>query len=156
VARKSGINQLREVERTSRKTLPVGQSTIIMPLDCTDSDWMSEEYWSLLMPKYEIGCKVWFSPPLRTNYILSLQNQRRVFDSCKYVSCLQRSNIHLTDDPITALRPRSIQTKSGREYPADSIVSNLITVYNDHHRFIAPTKTDILFVKQRSSLPGSP
>ncbi|KAJ5364366.1 uncharacterized protein N7496_010079 [Penicillium cataractarum] len=63
-----------------------------------------EEYWPLLMPKYEIGCK------------------RRVFDSCKYVSCLQRSNVHLTDDPITALRPRSILTKSGREYPADTIV----------------------------------
>ncbi|KAJ5895919.1 uncharacterized protein N7473_005318 [Penicillium subrubescens] len=61
--------------------------------------------------------------PINDHYAFGLlQNQRRVFDSCKYVSCLQRSNIHLTDDPITALLPRSIQTKSGREYPADTIV----------------------------------
>ncbi|KAJ5109098.1 hypothetical protein N7456_005773 [Penicillium angulare] len=63
-----------------------------------------EKYWPLLMPKYEIGCR------------------RRIFDNSKYVGCLQRSNVHLTDDPIASLRPRSILTKSGKEYPADTIV----------------------------------
>lgn len=51
--------------------------------------------------------------------------QRRVFDNCKYIGCLQRSNIHLTDDPIVAVQSRSILTKSGQEYPADTIVSKL-------------------------------
>lgn len=55
-----------------------------------------------------------------------------MFDNCKYASCLQRSNVHLTDDPITAIQPRSIQTKSGQEYPADIIVS-IFVISDDGH-----------------------
>ncbi|KAJ6021061.1 hypothetical protein N7540_006565 [Penicillium herquei] len=60
--------------------------------------------------------------PDNKDLTLSLRNQRRVFDTCNYVSCLQRSNIHLTDDPIAAVHQRSIMTKSGKLYPADTIV----------------------------------
>ncbi|KAJ5537043.1 hypothetical protein N7513_010229 [Penicillium frequentans] len=48
--------------------------------------------------------------------------QRRIFDNCKYIGCLQRSNIHLTDDPIVAVQSHSILTKSGQEHPADIIL----------------------------------
>lgn len=63
-----------------------------------------EKYWPLLIPKYELGCK------------------RRVFDSSKYIGHLQRSNIHLTNDPIVAFRSKSVLTKSGQEYPADVVL----------------------------------
>ncbi|KAL2002561.1 hypothetical protein VTN02DRAFT_6510 [Thermoascus thermophilus] len=63
-----------------------------------------ERYWPLLMPSYELGCK------------------RRVFDNDNYISCLQRDHVHLTDDPIVALQPRSVLTKSGKQYPADVIL----------------------------------
>ena len=52
-------------------------------------------------------------------------NQRQIFDNSRYLSYLQRSNISLTDDPITNLLPNSIRTKSGMEYPADVIVSGM-------------------------------
>ncbi|OQE30866.1 hypothetical protein PENFLA_c002G02863 [Penicillium flavigenum] len=47
---------------------------------------------------------------------------RRIFDNNKYISCLQASNIHLTDDPIVKISSHSIFTKSGQEYPADAIL----------------------------------
>lgn len=49
--------------------------------------------------------------------------QRRVFDNSKYISCLQRDNFRLTDDPIMELQSHAVVTKSGRRYPADVIVS---------------------------------
>ncbi|CAI7668208.1 unnamed protein product [Penicillium discolor] len=48
--------------------------------------------------------------------------RRRVFDNSRYISCLQQSNIHLTDDPIVKISSHSIFTKSGQEYPADAIL----------------------------------
>ncbi|KAJ5941188.1 hypothetical protein N7516_001356 [Penicillium verrucosum] len=63
-----------------------------------------EQYWPLLSPKYEVGCK------------------RRIFDNSRYTSCLQQSNIHLTDDPIVKVSSHSIFTKSGQEYRADAIL----------------------------------
>ncbi|KAE8337339.1 hypothetical protein BDV24DRAFT_154412 [Aspergillus arachidicola] len=63
-----------------------------------------EECWDLLMPTADIGCK------------------RRVFDHDGYISCLNRDNVHLTNDPITALKEHSVLTQSGRTYPADVIV----------------------------------
>ncbi|KAL4915993.1 FAD/NAD(P)-binding domain-containing protein [Aspergillus aurantiobrunneus] len=62
------------------------------------------EYWPLLTPDYEVGCK------------------RRVFDHDGYVAALNRDNIHLTDDEIAALHEHSVLTKAGRKYPADVIV----------------------------------
>ncbi|CAG8197738.1 unnamed protein product [Penicillium nalgiovense] len=47
---------------------------------------------------------------------------RRIFDNNKYISCLQASNVHLTDDPIVEISSHSIFTKSGQEYPADAIL----------------------------------
>ncbi|CAG8163427.1 unnamed protein product [Penicillium nalgiovense] len=47
---------------------------------------------------------------------------RRIFDNNKYISCLQASNVHLTDDPIVEISTHSIFTKSGQEYPADAIL----------------------------------
>ncbi|CAG8886881.1 unnamed protein product [Penicillium egyptiacum] len=47
---------------------------------------------------------------------------RRIFDNNKYISCLQKSNIHLTEDPIVEISSHSIFTKSGQEYPADAIL----------------------------------
>ncbi|KAJ5128926.1 hypothetical protein N7448_002634 [Penicillium atrosanguineum] len=63
-----------------------------------------EKYWPLLIPKFEIGCK------------------RRVFDTTKYIGCLQQDNIHLTDDPIVGVQPHSILTQSGQEHSADTIL----------------------------------
>ncbi|KAJ5653851.1 monooxygenase [Penicillium lividum] len=63
-----------------------------------------EEYWSLLMPSFDMGCK------------------RRVFDNDGYIPCLRRENVHLTADPIVAIQPRSVLTRSGKSYPADTIV----------------------------------
>ncbi|KAJ5866093.1 hypothetical protein N7534_000646 [Penicillium rubens] len=48
--------------------------------------------------------------------------RRRIFDNNKYISCLQATNIHLTDDPIVKISTHSIFTKSGQEYPADAIL----------------------------------
>ncbi|OQD99613.1 hypothetical protein PENSOL_c006G05907 [Penicillium solitum] len=48
--------------------------------------------------------------------------RRRIFDNSRYISCLQQSNIHLTDDPIVKISSHSIFTKSGQEYPADAIL----------------------------------
>lgn len=50
--------------------------------------------------------------------------------------------MHLTDDPIIALRPRSILTKSGQEYPADTIVSIIFAV--DDHRSWKGLQANIL------------
>ncbi|KAL4784190.1 hypothetical protein BJX76DRAFT_347993 [Aspergillus varians] len=63
-----------------------------------------EKYWSLLVPEYEIGCK------------------RRIFDKAKYIPCLQDDKLHLTDDAIVSIGEYSIVTRSGRSYPADTIV----------------------------------
>ncbi|KAJ5701169.1 monooxygenase [Penicillium malachiteum] len=63
-----------------------------------------EEYWPLLIPTFDLGCK------------------RRVFDNDRYIPCLHRANVHLTADPIVAIQPRSVLTKSGKVYPADTIV----------------------------------
>ncbi|PLB39788.1 flavin-containing monooxygenase [Aspergillus candidus] len=63
-----------------------------------------EEYWSLLFPNYELGCK------------------RRVFDNDGYVATLHRANVHVVDDPIVSLLEQSALTKSGKVYPADVIV----------------------------------
>ncbi|KAJ5760001.1 hypothetical protein N7520_007157 [Penicillium odoratum] len=52
----------------------------------------------------------------------SKNSTRRIFDNAKYIGYLQRNNIHLTDDPIVALRSHSVLTKSGQEYPADVIL----------------------------------
>ncbi|OJJ50091.1 hypothetical protein ASPZODRAFT_1104154 [Penicilliopsis zonata CBS 506.65] len=62
------------------------------------------KYWGLLTPAHDLGCK------------------RRVFDNDNYLECLNRDNIHLTDDPIIAIEPRSVLTNSGLSYPADTIV----------------------------------
>ncbi|KAJ9486800.1 hypothetical protein VN97_g6548 [Penicillium thymicola] len=48
--------------------------------------------------------------------------RRRIFDNSRYTSCLQQSNIHLTDDPIVKVSSHSIFTKSGQEYRADAIL----------------------------------
>ncbi|CAI7661175.1 unnamed protein product [Penicillium viridicatum] len=48
--------------------------------------------------------------------------RRRIFDNSRYISCLQQSNIHLTDDPIVKISSHSIFTKSGQEYHADAIL----------------------------------
>ncbi|KJK62990.1 TrkA [Aspergillus parasiticus SU-1] len=65
---------------------------------------IAEEYWDLLMPTADIGCK------------------RRIFDHDGYISCLNRDNVHLTNDPIVALKEHSVLTQSGITYPADVIV----------------------------------
>jgi len=72
-------------------------------------------------------------PLLITRHRLNAKSvwiQRRVFDTCKYVGCLQRSNIRPTDDPIVAVQSRSILTKSGQKYAADTIVSKLQGFWN--------------------------
>lgn len=152
-----GLDRLKEAEPTSWKQLLVGSQGSFMSTYLTDLYWMLEEYWPLLMPKYEIGCKVLSPPPLDATLILSLLNQRRVFDSYNYVSCPQRSNIHLTDDPITAVRPRSVLTKSGREYSADTIVSEdliLLNMITQNNR--ASNKAETIFAKKRSLPLDSP
>ncbi|PYH93091.1 monooxygenase [Aspergillus ellipticus CBS 707.79] len=63
-----------------------------------------EEYWPLLVPSYDFGCK------------------RRVFDSENYIASLQCKNVFLTDDPITALESDCVVTRSGKRLPADVIV----------------------------------
>ncbi|EAW14397.1 flavin-containing monooxygenase [Aspergillus clavatus NRRL 1] len=63
-----------------------------------------ESYWSLLLPKFELGCK------------------RRVFDNDEYIACLRKQNIYLTDEKIAALQPDSVLTKSGAVYPAQIII----------------------------------
>ncbi|KAL4967879.1 flavin-containing monooxygenase [Aspergillus stella-maris] len=63
-----------------------------------------QEYWPLLIPEYEIGCK------------------RRVFDKAKYIPCLRNSKLHLTNDTITRVSEFSVVTKPGKHYPADTIV----------------------------------
>ncbi|KAE8354544.1 hypothetical protein BDV28DRAFT_164109 [Aspergillus coremiiformis] len=62
------------------------------------------KYWNLLLPTANVGCK------------------RRVFDHDGYIPCLNRDNVHLTDDPITSISHHSVQTQSGQTYPADVIV----------------------------------
>jgi cation diffusion facilitator CzcD-associated flavoprotein CzcO len=77
-----------------------------------------EEYHSILVPTYELGQK------------------RRVFDT-DYFASLHRSNVHLTDDPISDITPNSVKTKSGKEYSADVII-----LANGFHTqsFILPMK----------------
>ncbi|OQE94725.1 hypothetical protein PENNAL_c0003G02615 [Penicillium nalgiovense] len=55
-------------------------------------------------------------------YVPGALRLRRIFDNNKYISCLQASNVHLTDDPIVEISTHSIFTKSGQEYPADAIL----------------------------------
>ncbi|KZP27803.1 FAD/NAD(P)-binding domain-containing protein [Athelia psychrophila] len=62
-----------------------------------------KEYWDLLKPKYNVGCK------------------RRVFDP-GYLKCLNRDNVHVTSDPIVKIEPTEVITESGKHYPADVIV----------------------------------
>lgn len=66
---------------------------------------MTEKYWPLLVPEYQIGCK------------------RRVFDKAKYIPCLQNDKLQLTADPIVRIGESCVLTRSGRSYPADAIVS---------------------------------
>ena len=62
-----------------------------------------KEYWDLLKPTYEVGCK------------------RRVYDP-GYLESLHRDNVHITKDPIIKIEPTEVVTKSGKHYPADVIV----------------------------------
>ncbi|KAJ5105583.1 hypothetical protein NUU61_002930 [Penicillium alfredii] len=57
---------------------------------CYIMDNAPAQYWPLLMPKFEVGCR------------------RRVFDNDNYVRCLKRDNVHLTNDPVVALHERSV------------------------------------------------
>ncbi|KAL5362899.1 hypothetical protein BJX96DRAFT_167031 [Aspergillus floccosus] len=72
--------------------------------ECYIKETAPAQYWPLLMPDHEVGCK------------------RRVFDHNGYIMSLNRDNVHLTDDPIVAIYERSVVTKSGTTYPADVIV----------------------------------
>ena len=63
-----------------------------------------EKYHSILLPRNLVGQK------------------RRVFDS-NYLTSLHRENLHLTNDSIVKINPRSITTASGKEYPVDIIIS---------------------------------
>ncbi|PLN82607.1 FAD/NAD(P)-binding domain-containing protein [Aspergillus taichungensis] len=63
-----------------------------------------EEYWPLLSPGYEHGCK------------------RRVYDNDNYVASLHRENVHVVDDPVELLLEKAALTKSGKVYSADVIV----------------------------------
>jgi hypothetical protein len=105
---------------------------------------IKEKYWPLLTPTYEIGCKVCIPPLLQSmiNFLI-IGIQRRVFDNSKYVKCLQRDNVYLTDDPITALHPHSLLTKSGRKYPADVIVSPPLSLL----KFITKQKKNMCFTE---------
>ena len=77
-----------------------------------------EKYHSILLPKHHLGQK------------------RRVFDA-SYLTCLNRENVHLTNDPISHLTSRTLVTKSGKEYSADIII-----LANGFHTqsFILPMK----------------
>lgn len=77
-----------------------------------------EKYHSILIPKFDLGQK------------------RRVFDT-DYLASLNRSNVHLTNDPISHITSTSIITKSGKEYSADVII-----LANGFHvqSFILPMK----------------
>ncbi|OJJ48127.1 hypothetical protein ASPZODRAFT_1522618 [Penicilliopsis zonata CBS 506.65] len=61
------------------------------------------KYWAHLIPTYEFGCK------------------RRVFDR-SYTATLHRDDVRLTNDPILAVQPNSIVTRSGETIPADIIL----------------------------------
>ncbi|KAK4862969.1 hypothetical protein LT330_010680 [Penicillium expansum] len=83
-----------------------------------------EEYWPLLIPTFDLGCKVRHEIPAQV-YSSIMSNpslKRRVFDNDRYIPCLHRANVHLTADPIVAIQPRSVLTESGKAYPADTIV----------------------------------
>ncbi|KAJ5745896.1 monooxygenase [Penicillium odoratum] len=59
---------------------------------------------------------------LRTSRSPNTIIERRVFDNDGYIPCLRRENVHLTADPIVAIQPRSVLTRSGKAYPADTII----------------------------------
>ena len=77
-----------------------------------------EKYHSILLPRHHLGQK------------------RRVFDT-NYLSTLSRSNVFLTNDPISHLTSSSVITTSGKEYPTDIII-----LANGFHTqsFILPIK----------------
>ncbi|KAH8808672.1 hypothetical protein F5884DRAFT_845119 [Xylogone sp. PMI_703] len=62
-----------------------------------------ERYWPLLTPQYDLGCR------------------RRILDN-KYLKTLHNPKVLLTKDTITSIRPKSVLTASGKEYPADVII----------------------------------
>ncbi|KAH8646864.1 hypothetical protein BX600DRAFT_420747 [Xylariales sp. PMI_506] len=68
-----------------------------------------EHYVPLLTPSYDLGCR------------------RRILDH-KYLKTLHNQKVHLTNDPIASIRPKSVVTASGVEYPADLII--LATGFN--------------------------
>lgn len=82
----------------------------------------TEEYWPLLTPDYELGCKVSGLSHQTCRVTAYLRVQRRVFDNDGYLACLQRPNVHVTDDPIVRFLEQSALTKSGRMYSVDVIV----------------------------------
>ncbi|PYI11759.1 putative monooxygenase [Aspergillus sclerotiicarbonarius CBS 121057] len=63
-----------------------------------------EQYWDLLIPKYEFGCK------------------RRLFDHTYLTTLHQTHKVTLTNDPITSLTQNSINTHSGSSHPVDIII----------------------------------
>ncbi|PYI00080.1 putative monooxygenase [Aspergillus ellipticus CBS 707.79] len=63
-----------------------------------------KQYWDLLIPSYEFGCK------------------RRIFDRNYLTTLSQAHNLHLTNDPITHITSNSILTRSGAEVPVDVIL----------------------------------
>jgi cation diffusion facilitator CzcD-associated flavoprotein CzcO len=62
-----------------------------------------EEYWPLLTPSYDVGCK------------------RRIFDP-GYLATLKLDNVHMTNDPLAQIKANSVVTKSGKEYKADVLI----------------------------------
>lgn len=75
-----------------------------------------------------------------SGYVLSLLLiSHRIFDNSRYISYLQQSNIHLTDDPIIKISSHWIFTKSGQEsIPANSDASYVDLVM----KVIAPVLQD--------------
>jgi len=77
-----------------------------------------KEYQDILIPRFEIGCKVCCSS-LR---LISTDSpiQRRIFDT-GYVQSLHRPNVHLVRSDILSVNPREIVTSHGT-FPADVVV----------------------------------
>lgn len=80
-----------------------------------------EKYHSILIPKYELGCKVCSS----SFKYFSDENcfvKRRIFDrDGAYMKALHSPNMLLTKEPITKIGPEGVYTAE-KTYPADVII----------------------------------